>query len=55
MSRRLLVVLAVAGAAATGTAIALVVLGHGFDDFRPGAWPTVFSTTSSAGSGSRPG
>ena len=36
MSRRLLVALAVAGAAATGAAIALVVLGHGFDDFPPG-------------------
>jgi signal transduction histidine kinase len=36
MSRRLLVVLGVAGAAATATAIALVVLGHGFDDFPAG-------------------
>ncbi|MET0711586.1 MAG: hypothetical protein ABWZ30_03665, partial [Jiangellaceae bacterium] len=31
MNRRLLVVLAVAGAAATASAIALVVIGHGFD------------------------
>jgi signal transduction histidine kinase len=36
MSRRLLVVLALAGVAATATAIALVVFGHGFDFRGPG-------------------